>query len=269
MSGDFSNSEQLCPHCRKQLQVTHIGKDFCPYCGVRLSDSDLALQDSTTVPPPLEPTPPPITRHVESASNDRSNTASSRKPPQTKPRELSSTIVAVATSAKSSARIAAAKAKELQLTTIDLPKAFLVLGSEIYQNRRSEVEFADLYAEMDEDRKRIDELNHQNQDLPIDTVTNAAKAMADTAQRAAKSQALKLRAPTLIRRLGHEAFKMYGAASGPPELIDVIQTCQRRIEELRQEIRQAGTETTNVLDGHLPSEMSNLKPSTQAAVGSL
>lgn len=132
--------------------------------------------------------------------------------------------------------MARAKAEETKITTLDLPKAFFVLGKDIFQGRRFEDDFADIYREIDKLQKKIAAAKKDSAAADSDSFGQKAKALADKAQRAVTAKALSFKAQSLVRRLGKEAFERHGRDSGTAELVQVIDGHNRRADELRMEI---------------------------------
>jgi predicted Zn finger-like uncharacterized protein len=210
-----------CPHCSAQINVrTFVAgqKVKCPKC-------------SGSFPLPGDSTP------AETAASPNIDSSAASGQANTPKGHCWKTIAAAVTSSvKATAQMARAKAEETKITTVDLSKAFFALGNDIFQRRRFEDGFADIYGEIDMLQKKIAAAKKDSAPADPDSFGEKAKALADKAQRAVTAKALSVKAQSLVRRLGKEAFERHGRDSGAAELVQVIDEHNRRADELRIEI---------------------------------
>jgi hypothetical protein len=147
---------------------------------------------------------------------------------------------AITSGVKATAQIAAKKAQQTKLTTVDLPHAYLALGREVNKERRHQDDFQEQFAEIDRLVAQMTTLKQAKPAVQGQTLTDKAKSAAGDAKSAATAKALEFKINGLIRHLGQAAHDRFGADSGSQDLVQSVERLKGQISEIASEITKIG-----------------------------
>jgi hypothetical protein len=140
---------------------------------------------------------------------------------------------------KAAALLAAAQARKAHLENVTLRAAYLDLGRDIYAAGRFRDEFAELYAEIGEAERRIEQIaSSRPQGEPSKGLAERATKAAAVVKATAQGKALSLKKDSYLKRLGESAYARLGKAAGPAHLVGPIVEVRGSIECLAGDIRR-------------------------------
>jgi hypothetical protein len=142
-------------------------------------------------------------------------------------------IVEIVSRSNAAAHLSVKQVARTKIATLDLPRAFTLLGRHLYAAGTYREQFATLYQQIDKLSSDIAAIEAQAASSPKPQgVADKAKATANTARDFVEIRQLHHQADRFQTGLGKAAFELHGEASGSEEYLRPITECLNRIQIL-------------------------------------
>jgi len=141
--------------------------------------------------------------------------------------------------AKAATKAAALATEKTKLSTVTLPAAYAALGKDCYQGKRWQSDFPDIYKELAELSRQLQESKRKATETVSGTgLADKAKSVASKGVEFAKGQQLSLQITSVLANLGKSAFDKYSLQAGPEPLTSDVGKHLSRLKELDQQVGQ-------------------------------
>ena len=141
--------------------------------------------------------------------------------------------------AKKAKDFAVAQTRKTQITLIILPKAYLALGREIFEEGRFSDEFADLFERISAANAEIEKVKASTNERPKATDLKG-KLQSGAANLMAQGQTAKLglQRDSQLRALGKKSFESHGAEAGSPDVVSPITAALDELQKIEARIAE-------------------------------
>ncbi len=195
------------------------------------------------VPPPL-PLPSAIPQSPTSSSPPKSANAVEK---------VQAGLADILSTAKQAKDLASAHARKTHITQMTLPKAYLTLGKDVFEDGRFRDQFTELFQHITATNDEIAKVAATNSQRPQATDLKG-KLQSGAANLVAQGQSAKLtmQRDSLLKQIGKRAFELHGTSAGSPELLTPITSANDEIARLNAQIGELSSGDKGPLWQRLP-----------------